>query len=59
MPYIYFSFVTMTSLGYGDISPVQPIVMTFAYVQVVFGQLFIAVMIARLVGLHVAQNNQG
>jgi hypothetical protein len=54
--YIYFSFVTMTTLGYGDLLPVTPVVMTIAYFQAVFGQLFVAVTIARLVSLQIAQS---
>lgn len=51
---LYFSFVTLTTLGYGDISPVHPVVKTLAYVEAVFGQLYIAVLIADLVGRRVA-----
>ena len=59
MPFLYYSFVTMTTLGYGDVSPVTGPAATLAYVQAVFGQLYIAIMIARLVGLYVAhESNQ-
>jgi hypothetical protein len=49
--FIYFSFVTLTTLGYGDISPVSPMAQTIAWIEAVVGQLFIGVTIARLVGL--------
>ena len=53
--FIYFSFVTMTTLGYGDITPVTPAASVLAYMQAIAGQLYIAVTIARVVGIHVAQ----
>lgn len=52
--FIYFSFVTLTTLGYGDITPVSPAARTFAWLEAVVGQLFLAVLIARLVALGVA-----
>ena len=51
---LYYSFVTMTTLGYGDIVPVTLASRTFAYVQAVMGQMYLAVLVARLVGLHIA-----
>jgi hypothetical protein len=59
MPYVYYSFVTMTTLGYGDVSPVTGPAATIAYIEAIFGQLYIAIMIARLMGLYVAhESNQ-
>jgi hypothetical protein len=46
---IYFSFVTLASLGYGDILPLSDPARGLAMVQVVGGQLYLAVMVARLV----------
>jgi hypothetical protein len=48
---IYFSFVTLATLGYGDITPVSPIARGLAVFEAVFGQLYLAVLVARLVGL--------
>ncbi|WP_374088969.1 potassium channel family protein [Methylomicrobium lacus] len=48
---LYFSFVTLASLGYGDITPVGPLARTLAYLEVISGQLYIAIMLAGLVGL--------
>ena len=48
---LYFSFVTIASLGYGDITPLGPARM-FAAVEGMAGQFYIAVLIARLVSLH-------
>jgi hypothetical protein len=50
----YFSLETITTAGYGDLMPVHPIVRSLANLESVFGQLFPATLIARLVGLHLA-----
>ena len=47
--FIYFSFVTMSTLGYGDISPQTPLAQTLAWMQSVAGQFYIAVLVAWLV----------
>jgi len=53
--YNYFSMVTMTSLGYGDIIPTHPVTRALATYQVVLGQMFIAILVARLVGIHLVK----
>ena len=52
----YFSFVTLTTLGYGDISPAVHYVKVLAYVEGIIGQFYLAVLVARLVGSHIAQS---
>ncbi len=52
--FLYFSFVTMTTLGYGDVTPTHPVARTLAYLLAVFGQLYVAILIARLVGMHIS-----
>ena len=47
--YLYFSFVTLATIGYGDISPIHPVTRNLAIVEAVTGQMYIAVLIARLV----------
>ena len=49
----YFSFITLTTLGYGDIVPVHPMARMLVSLEGVVGQLFPAILIARLVSLHV------
>ena len=49
--YIYYSFITLTSTGYGDITPLHPYVRSLATFEAITGQLYLAVLIARLVGL--------
>jgi hypothetical protein len=48
---IYFSFVTLTSVGYGDIVPVHPFARGLANVEAIIGQLYPATLLARLVTL--------
>jgi len=57
--WIYFSFVTLTTVGYGDITPVLPIARTLAMGEALAGQLYLAVMIARLVAMEVVFWQQG
>jgi hypothetical protein len=54
--YIYYSFVTITTLGYGDITPTTDLANSFSFLEAVTGQLYIAILIARLVGIHIAQS---
>lgn len=56
--FIYYSFVTLTTLGYGEISPALPLSRSFAWMEAVTGQLFLAILIARLVALHIAQGRK-
>lgn len=51
--FIYYSFVTLTTLGYGEISPVSSFARTLAWMEAVTGQLYIAILVARLVALQV------
>jgi len=50
----YFSFVTITTLGYGDIQPVTPLARLVSVLEAVVGQLYLVVLVARLVGLYTA-----
>jgi len=52
---IYFSFVTLTTLGYGDITPLSNLARIQAYLEALLGQLYLTVLIARLVGQHISQ----
>ena len=55
---IYFSFVTMTTLGYGDIMPVSRMAKNLALLEAVWGQTYLAVLVARLVGLHLSSSSR-
>ncbi|MDA3918627.1 MAG: potassium channel family protein [Deltaproteobacteria bacterium] len=51
----YFSFVTITTLGYGDIAPVSVQARHLAVFEAFVGQMYVAILIARLVAIHTAQ----
>jgi hypothetical protein len=51
---LYFSLTTLTTTGYGDITPLHPFVRSLANLEAVIGQLFPATLLARLVSLHAA-----
>jgi len=50
---LYFSFVALTPVGYGDIVPVHPAVRSLAVTEALIGQLYPVVLIARLVSLEI------
>jgi hypothetical protein len=56
---IYYSFVTLSTLGYGDIVPRSDVVRGVAIMEAVAGQLYLAVMIAHLVSLYVSEKGKG
>jgi hypothetical protein len=51
----YFSFTTLTSLGYGDITPTAPPATSLAWLEVLFGQFYLAAVVAQIVGMKLAQ----
>lgn len=51
---LYYSFVTLTTLGYGDITPVHPVARSLAIGEALVGQLYPAILIARLVSMRIA-----
>jgi hypothetical protein len=53
-PLIYYSFVTLTTVGYGDITPVHPAARSLAIAEALIGQLYPAILIARLVSLQIS-----
>ena len=48
---VFFSFVTMSTLGYGDITPTTQLAETLAWLQSVMGQFYLAVLVAKLVSV--------
>ncbi len=51
---IYFSFTTLTTVGFGDVLPANALARSLSVLEAVVGQIMLVVMMARLVGLHVA-----
>jgi len=56
--FTYFSLATLTTIGYGDIAPVRGPATAFATLEAVFGQFYIAVVVAQLVGIRLGQAGQ-
>jgi hypothetical protein len=51
----YFSFTTLTTIGFGDVTPKHPLACSLAWIEAAFGQFYVAVLMAQLVGLKLAQ----
>ena len=56
--FIYFSFVTLTTLGFGDISPNLPLARFLVYLEAIVGQFYLAILVASLVGSHLASHKK-
>lgn len=56
--FVYFSMVTQTTLGYGDITPVSGLSRSLSALEAVLGQIFLVVTVARLVALQVADSSR-
>ncbi|MBW7961017.1 potassium channel family protein [Bradyrhizobium sp. BR 10261] len=55
---IYFSFATMTTTGYGDVAPLHPVARSLCNMEAIFGQLYPATLLARLVTLEIEHRRQ-
>jgi len=56
--YIYFSFVTITTLGYGDIAPLTNKASSLVILEAVTGQIYLVVVVAWLVGMYVSRRSR-
>ena len=54
----YYSFVTITTLGYGDIAPITDVAKAFFVQEALIGQLYLVVAVAWLVGMHVSSKSK-
>jgi len=52
---VYFSFITLATVGYGDVTPTTPLARTLAWIEAIVGQFYLAVLVAGLVGLKITQ----
>lgn len=50
----YYSFVTLTTLGYGDISPATPVARFLVYMEAIVGVFYMAILVASLIGMRVS-----
>lgn len=57
--FVYFSLVTLTTLGYGDLVPLTPTAKSFSIVEALLGQIFLAVFVARLIASTMAGARAG
>ncbi|WP_047044261.1 potassium channel family protein [Vibrio mexicanus] len=55
---LYFSFITLTTVGYGDISPTLPIAQFFVFLESIIGSFYLAIMVASLVSMRLAQSER-
>lgn len=57
----YFSFVTLTTLGYGDISPITPLAQVVVYLEAIVGVFYMAIVVSSLVSANIEnrENNNG
>lgn len=56
----YFSFITLTTAGYGDLTPATPLTRTLASLEAVLGQFYLAILVAGLVGMRISgRSNNG
>jgi hypothetical protein len=56
--WVYYSLVTLTTMGYGDITPVAPAARSLAVAEALTGQLYLAILISRLVALELQQRSE-
>ena len=55
---IYFSFVTLSTLGYGDVLPIHQVAQNWAAMEAMIGQFFLATIIARLVSVYTVEEEE-
>lgn len=56
--FLYFSFITLATVGYGDVTPVGGFARMLAVIEALAGQIYLVVSVSRLVGLYVAQRTE-
>ena len=54
---VYFSFVTITTLGYGDISPVTPLARFLVFMEAIVGVFYMAILVASLIGVRLSDRD--
>jgi len=59
MVFLYYSLVTLTTLGYGEITPQRPLAMSLSTTEAFLGQIYMAVLVAWLVGMSISHSMMG
>ena len=54
---VYFSFVTITTLGFGDISPVLPLARFLVFMEAIVGVFYMAILVASLIGVRMSDRD--
>jgi len=54
----YYSYVTLTTLGYGDIAPVAPVARFLVYMEAVVGVFYMAILVASLIGVSISESQK-
>ncbi|GAL12479.1 potassium channel protein [Vibrio astriarenae] len=55
---LYFSFITLTTVGYGDISPALPVPKFFVFMESIIGSFYVAILVASLVSSRLSQSEK-
>ncbi|MCP4628580.1 MAG: two pore domain potassium channel family protein [bacterium] len=56
--YLYFSYVTLTTLGFGDVAPLTNKAGSLVILEAIIGQIYLVVIVAWLVGMHVSRRSR-
>jgi voltage-gated potassium channel len=56
--FVYYSYVTLTTLGFGDITPVTPPAQSFSILEALTGQFYLVILVARLVGNYLLNSKE-
>jgi small-conductance mechanosensitive channel len=56
--FLYYSFVSLTTLGYGDVTPMTAPASFLSLIEAIVGQMYVAILVARLVGINISQSLQ-
>ncbi len=57
MTFIYFSYTALTTLGFGDIVPLNNMVISLTILEAITGQMYLVIIIARLIGVYISQEH--
>lgn len=55
--FLYFSYITLTTVGYGDIAPIHPIAKSFTLLLSIIGQLYLTVILGIIIGKYLSSQN--
>jgi hypothetical protein len=56
--FLYYSYATLTTLGYEEITPISSYARSFGILETIVGQLYLTILVARLIGLHITRSTK-